>query len=210
MVKSGDSRGKWLFLNFYVFKGSILSVHVHQRGGSCRLVNKIREACQEKKNGTSVNMSQLIIATSNNIVSRCLLGQKFDTADDDLLDFELTQADLKAMIMDFFVGGSDTTSTALEWAFAELIKNPRTMKKSQEEVRIVVGNKSKVEENDVKQMKYLECIVKLTLRLHPPLPRSVPRETRSSVSLGGYYIPPKTTVLMNLWGIQRDPEFWEN
>lgn len=45
------------------------------------LVNKIGEACQEKKNGTSVNMSQLIIATSNNIVSRCLLGQKFDTAD---------------------------------------------------------------------------------------------------------------------------------
>ncbi|KAK4264410.1 hypothetical protein QN277_025589 [Acacia crassicarpa] len=259
------------------------------------LINKIREACQEKKNGTSVNMSRLIIATSNNIVCRCLLGQKFETADgeysfgdsarkvmvhmtafsfgnffpslrwmdvvtgliprinatfreidafldevlvqhksarrnededhksekkdfidilhqlqqDDRLDFEFTQADLKAMIMDMFVGGSDTTSTTLEWAFAEIIKNPRIMKKAQVEARRVVGNKSKVEEDDVRQMKYLECVVKETLRLHPPLALSLPRETRSSVSLGGYYIPPKTTVLVNLWGIQRDPEFWE-
>ncbi|KAK4264413.1 hypothetical protein QN277_025592 [Acacia crassicarpa] len=128
---------------------------------------------------------------------------------DDRLDFEFTQADLKAMITDMFLAGSDTTSTTLEWACAELMKNPRIMKKAQEEARRVVGNKSKVEEDDVRQMKYLECVVKETLRLHPPLALSLPRETRSGVSLGGYYIPPKTTVLVNLWGIQRDPEFWE-
>lgn len=108
-----------------------------------------------------------------------------------------------------FVGGSDTTSTALEWAFAELMKNPRIMKKAQEEARRVVGNKSKVEEDDVRQMRYLECVVKETLRLHPPVPLLVPRVTRSSVTLGRYYIPPKTTVFVNAFAIQRDPEFWE-
>ncbi|XP_054807052.1 cytochrome P450 71A1-like [Prosopis cineraria] len=259
------------------------------------LVNKIRQACADHGDRASVNMSQMILATSNNIVSRCLLGQKFDAADgkssfgdfarkvmvlmqafsfgnfcpslrwmdvvtglipklnstfreldaffdevlaqhkaakrndgghesekrdfvdilhklqqDDLLDIELNQSDLKAMIIDLFVGGSDTTSTALEWGFAELMKNPRALKKAQEEVRRVVGNKSKVEESDVRQMKYLECVVKETLRLHPPGALSVPRETTSGVTLGGYYIPPKTTVFVNAWVIQRDPEFWEN
>ncbi|KAI9108936.1 hypothetical protein K1719_020241 [Acacia pycnantha] len=260
------------------------------------LVNKIRQACAHQHDDRfSINMSQMIIAASNNIVSRCLLGRKFDTADgkssfgevarkvtahmtafsfgdffpslrwmdfvtglipklnatfreldaffDEVLaqhksarsnevedhksektdfvdilhqlqqnhrfDFDLTQVDLKAMIVDLFIGGSDTTSTALEWSFAELMKNPRVMKKAQEEVRRVMGNKSKVEEDDVRQMKYLECVVKETLRLHPPVALLVPRETRSSVTLGGYYIPPKTTVFMNAWGIQRDPEFWE-
>ncbi|KAI9072605.1 hypothetical protein K1719_045441 [Acacia pycnantha] len=97
----------------------------------------------------------------------------------------------------------------MEWAFAEFMRNQRVVKKAQEEVRRVVGNKSKVEKDDVKQVKYLECVVKQTLRLHSHFALSVPRETRSDVTLGGYYIPPNTTVFVNLWGIQRDPEFWE-
>lgn len=108
-----------------------------------------------------------------------------------------------------FVGGSDTTSTALEWAFAELMKNPETMKKAQEEVRRVVGYKSRIPENDVRQMKYLQCVVKEALRLHPPVPLMVPRETGSGVKLRGYDISPKTTVFFNVWAIQRDPQVWE-
>ena len=51
-----------------------------------------------------------------------------------------------------FVGGSDTTSTTLEWVMAELIRNPSIMKRAQEEVRRVVGNKSKIDVNDINQM----------------------------------------------------------
>ena len=109
-----------------------------------------------------------------------------------------------------FVGGSDTTSTTLEWAFAELLKNPNTMKKAQEEVRRVVGSKSKVDENDVNQMNYLQCVIKETLRLRPPLPLLVPRETTSSAKVKGYDIPPKTRVYLNVWAIHRDPELWNN
>ncbi|KAF7838264.1 cytochrome P450 71A1-like [Senna tora] len=129
--------------------------------------------------------------------------------DDDMLEFKLTHQDLKGMIADMFVGGGDTTSTALEWTFAELLKNPIAMKKVQEEVRRVVGHKSKIDENDVRQMKYLECVVKESLRLHPPLPLLVPRETRSIAKLGEYDIPPQTSVFLNAWAIQRDPELWE-
>ncbi|KAI9072599.1 hypothetical protein K1719_045435 [Acacia pycnantha] len=236
------------------------------------LVNKIRRGCahHQEDDRFSMNMSELIIATSHKIVSRCLVGHKFETADgknrfedltrkvmvqlddvlaqhkaamsnededhksekkdflDILLHCELTQSDHKAMILvslffllnsvfmcvqldyrDLFLGGNESTSAAMEWAFAELMRNPRVTKKAQEEVRRVIGNKSKVEQDDVKQMKYLGCVVKETLRLHPPFALSVPRETRSGVTLGGYYIPPNTIVFVNLWGIQRDPEFWE-
>jgi cytochrome P450 len=47
------------------------------------------------------------------------------------------------------VGGSDTTSTTLEWLMAELIKNPNIIKRAQEEVRKVVGQKSKIDANDI-------------------------------------------------------------
>ena len=108
-----------------------------------------------------------------------------------------------------FVGGTDTTAAALEWAMSELVRNPIIMKKVQEEVRTVVGHKSKVEENDISQMQYLKCVVKETLRLHLPTPLLPPRVTMSNVKLKGFDIPAKTMVYINAWAMQRDPKFWE-
>ncbi|PON49923.1 Cytochrome P450, E-class, group I [Trema orientale] len=108
-----------------------------------------------------------------------------------------------------FVGGSDTTSTALEWLMAELVRNPRVMKKAQEEVRSVVGNKGEIDMNDINQMEYLKCVIKETLRLHPPAVLLVPRRTMASVELGGYNIPENTRVFVNAWAIQRDPSVWD-
>ncbi|KAM0011734.1 putative cytochrome P450 [Helianthus debilis subsp. tardiflorus] len=39
----------------------------------------------------------------------------------------------KAAIIDLFAAGTDTTSTAIEWAISELIRHPRIMKKLQKE-----------------------------------------------------------------------------
>lgn len=107
------------------------------------------------------------------------------------------------------MGSTDTSMATMEWAMAELMKKPNIMKKAQEEVREVVGRKSKVVVNDVNQMCYLKCIVKETLRLHPPVPFLVPRETSANARLGGYDIPCKTRVYVNSWAIQRDPKFWD-
>jgi cytochrome P450 len=109
-----------------------------------------------------------------------------------------------------FVGATDTTSATLEWTISELMRHPTVMKKVQEEVRRVVGNKSKVEENDINEMHYLKCVVKESLRLHPATPLMAPRETISSLNLNGYDIPEKTMVFVNSWAIQRDPKNWEN
>lgn len=47
-----------------------------------------------------------------------------------------------------------------------------------------------------------------TLRLHPPAPVLVPRETTKDIQLLGYQIPNKTRVIINAWAIGRDPEWW--
>ncbi|WJX88756.1 hypothetical protein P8452_70808 [Trifolium repens] len=130
--------------------------------------------------------------------------------EDGMLGFEFSNNDIKGLLMDMFVGATDTTSATLEWTISELMRNPTVMKKVQEEVRRVVGNKSKVEENDINEMHYLKCVVKESLRLHPATPLMAPRETISSVNLNGYDIPEKTMVFVNSWAIQRDPKNWEN
>ncbi|XP_026443181.1 cytochrome P450 71A1-like [Papaver somniferum] len=120
-----------------------------------------------------------------------------------------TRECMKGLIMDMFVGGIDTSATVVDWAMAELIKNPKLMKKAQEEVRRVVGNKTnKVEEHHINQMDYLKCIVKETLRMHPPIP-TYSRRSSGSAKIGGCDIPPNMEVFINVWTFQRDPKLWD-
>ncbi|KAL9431604.1 hypothetical protein AB3S75_026739 [Citrus x aurantiifolia] len=48
------------------------------------------------------------------------------------------------------------------------------------------------------------------MRLQPPAPLLVPRETTEKCIIDGYEIPAKTLVYVNAWAIGRDPEAWEN
>ncbi|XVE68502.1 hypothetical protein DITRI_Ditri09bG0073000 [Diplodiscus trichospermus] len=144
----------------------------------------------------------------NNITNKDFLSILLQLQEDGMLEMDLSQENLKAVILDMFVGGTETTSVTTEWLMAELLKNPNVMKKVQEEVRNVVGKKSKVDVNDINQMKYLNCVIKETLRLHPAAPL-VPRATTANVKLGGYDIPSNVTVFINAWAIHRDPNWWE-
>ncbi|KAK8488964.1 hypothetical protein V6N11_019498 [Hibiscus sabdariffa] len=80
----------------------------------------------------------------------------------------------------------------------------------QKEVRIVVGNKPRIEAGDIHRMEYLKCVIKETLRLHPTAPFLIPRQTSTAVELSGYDIPSDVTVFINVWAIQRDPKWWDN
>ncbi|KAM7250611.1 hypothetical protein ACFE04_022494 [Oxalis oulophora] len=130
-----------------------------------------------------------------------------DVSHDPTADIRFTRDNIKAILLDMFMAGTETSATVLEWAMAELMKNPSKMRKVQEEVRRVVGQKSKVSENDVNEMKYLKLVIKETLRLHPPF--LIPRGTTESTVLSGYNIPSNIHVLINIWAIQRDPKLWD-
>ncbi|XVF43873.1 hypothetical protein PTKIN_Ptkin02bG0075600 [Pterospermum kingtungense] len=123
---------------------------------------------------------------------------------------QLTKDHIKAILMNMFLGGIDTGALTVNWAMAELIRNPRLMKKAQDEVRSVVANKGRAIESDLDQLQYLKMVTKETLRLHPPVPLLISRETISHFKISGYNIYPKTLIQINAWAIARDPQYWKN
>nr|AIA09038.1 costunolide synthase [Cynara cardunculus var. scolymus] len=125
------------------------------------------------------------------------------------LDFNIRDDDVKAVILDMLTAGTDTSSTTLEWAMTELIRNPEMMKRAQTEVRSVVKG-DVITETDLQSLHYLKLIVKETLRLHAPTPLLVPRECRQDCNVDGYDIPAKTKIIVNAWACGTDPDSWEN
>ncbi|KAI7731306.1 hypothetical protein M8C21_002582 [Ambrosia artemisiifolia] len=124
--------------------------------------------------------------------------------------FNLTHDHIKAMLMDVLVAGTDTGASIVVWAMASLIRNPKVMQKAQEELRNMIGKKSKIDEDDLPGLPYLKAVIKETMRLYPPAPLLVPRETRKDSNVHGYEIKQKTLVYVNAWAIGRDPKSWDN
>ncbi|CAO2840523.1 unnamed protein product [Amaranthus hypochondriacus] len=123
----------------------------------------------------------------------------------------LSNNHVKGILTDMFIAGSDTSAATLVWIMTELIKNPSMMEKAQDEVRKFVKGKQRVEESDLPKLAYLKLVIKETLRLHPPAPLLVPRETTSQCTIvGGYEIPSKTRVIINAKAIGMDPTIWND
>ncbi|KAL1537172.1 salviol synthase-like [Salvia divinorum] len=127
---------------------------------------------------------------------------------DGSLQIPLTTDNIKSLLMDG--AGVESSTTATDWAMAEMLKNPRVLKKAQDEVRATFDGKNHVDESLFHELKYLKLVIKETLRLHPPGPLLLPRESREHCVIEKYQIPTKTWVLVNAWAIGRDPEHWED
>ncbi|KAK4736711.1 hypothetical protein R3W88_000408 [Solanum pinnatisectum] len=122
--------------------------------------------------------------------------------------FPITNNNIKAIIFDMFSGGTETSSTLIDWAMVEMMRNPSVLLKAQAEIRNTFTRKETFDENDAEELKYLKLVVKETFRLHPPGPLLIARECREEVDINGYTIPLKTKVMVNAWAIGRDPKYW--
>ncbi|CAI0374719.1 unnamed protein product [Linum tenue] len=131
-----------------------------------------------------------------------------DDNDEDLVDVLLASTnnhlEAKAIIM-----VRETSPVTVAWAMSELMRNPEKMEKAQREARQLFDRKGGVvDESCLDELHYLKSVIKETLRMHPAVPLSIPREGVEAVVINGYRIPTKTRVIVNYWAIGRDPSYW--
>ena len=123
------------------------------------------------------------------------------------MEIQISRDNIKAILYDMLAASTDTSSTSIEWAMSELLRNPPLLKKVQDELERVVGMERMVRESDLPRLVYLQAVVKETLRLHPVVPFPIHLSLEDCTVLG-YEIPINTRIFFNLWAIGRNPKSW--
>ncbi|CAI0433767.1 unnamed protein product [Linum tenue] len=124
----------------------------------------------------------------------------------------ITMEVVKAITLELFLAGIETSATTIEWTMSEMINNSRVLQMAQEEVRQVYGDdgQNHIDEASLDQLNYLDMVIAESLRLHPPGPLLLPRENgNQKVELSSYEVPINTKVIVNVWAINRDPRYWK-
>ena len=118
---------------------------------------------------------------------------------------------ISANMITFLVAGHETTSGLLSFAFLRLLKNPAAYRAAQAEVDKVVG-KGKIRAEHLKDLKYLNAVLRETLRLNPTVPAFV-RQVRDESkdippSVGGYELKRDQKVVALISKSQQDPDVY--
>nr|GMD40250.1 cytochrome P450 82C4-like [Ipomoea batatas] len=117
---------------------------------------------------------------------------------------------IKAIVLSMLQDASETFASHLTWILAVLLKHPESLKRVQEEIDTNIGKERWAEDSDIKNLPYLQAVVKETLRIYPPGPYLVPHEAVNDCIVDGYHIPKGTQLYVNVWRLHRDPKIWSD
>ncbi|KAI3821099.1 hypothetical protein L1987_08656 [Smallanthus sonchifolius] len=160
-----------------------------------------------KKKMNSASPLQVDESRDQPVFMAALFARVKEEVKEDLYGFGADEI-VKATCLAIYAAGSDTTPVTITWALSLLVNNPLVLKNVQEELEIHVGRDRNVEESDIKNLVYLQAIIKETMRLYPAAPLSVPHESTEDCIVGGYTVPKGTRLWVNIWKIHHDPQIW--
>ncbi|XWS59123.1 hypothetical protein CRYUN_Cryun08bG0095100 [Craigia yunnanensis] len=137
---------------------------------------------------------------------------------DTLLDLELPEekrkldeGEIVSLATEFLTAGTDTTSTALQWVMANLVKYPYIQDKLLLEIKGVVGDdEEEIKEDDLQKMPYLKSVILEGLRRHPPGHFVLPHCVTEDTVLGGFLVPKNGTINFMVADMGWDPKVWED
>ncbi|XP_052871034.1 cytochrome P450 4d2-like [Anopheles cruzii] len=121
----------------------------------------------------------------------------------------LTDQEIQEEVDTFMFEGHDTTTVAISFTLLLLARHPEVQEKLHQEIVEIVGNdlKAPVTYRNLQDMKYLEMIIKESLRLYPPAP-IIARRFTEDVDLGGTKVPEGSNFNIGIMHTHRDPSIF--
>ncbi|XP_034281344.1 cytochrome P450 2J5-like [Pantherophis guttatus] len=116
---------------------------------------------------------------------------------------------LRVLLFDLLIAGTETTSGTLQWAFLYLVAFPEIQEKCWKEIDTVLGNKARLKCEDRVRLPYTNAVIHEIQRISSIVPLGVARKTINDVQLYGYKIPKDTMVFVNIQSAHRDESQWK-
>jgi cytochrome P450 len=117
-----------------------------------------------------------------------------------------TDKQVRDEVMTLLLAGHETTANALTWTWYELGRNPGVLKRIEQELAEVLGDRA-ITVDDLPKVPYLAATIDEAMRLHPPA-YMTGREVLRDITIGGHHIPAKSTLLIYIRGIHRRSEYF--
>ncbi|XP_069704237.1 cytochrome P450 4C1-like isoform X2 [Periplaneta americana] len=125
-----------------------------------------------------------------------------------LEDNKLTDEEIRDEVNTFIFEGHDTTSSGISFALWVLAKYQDVQEKVVQELHTILGDSDReMEFSDLQEMKYLEQVIKETMRIYPSVPIYA-RSLKEDVTLGDYTLPAGSNIYMNALSAHMNPEYF--
>ncbi|KAB7505400.1 putative cytochrome P450 [Armadillidium nasatum] len=107
----------------------------------------------------------------------------------------LTEENIREEVDTFMFEGHDTTAAGINWAIYLIGRHPEIQEKVYRELELIFGRSERPASSaDIREMKYLECCIKESLRLIPSVPFFARNLTEDMI------------IAVILYALHRDPK----
>ncbi|KAH0678565.1 hypothetical protein KY284_019650 [Solanum tuberosum] len=123
---------------------------------------------------------------------------------------KLTNEEIVSLCGEFLGAASDTTSTALQWIMAYLVKYPAIKEKLYKEIARAEENCDKSITDDLMKLSHLKAVILKSLRRHPPSHFLLPHRVTAEMEFNGYDLPKNAIIYFMAREMGLDPNVWED
>ncbi|PIA64716.1 hypothetical protein AQUCO_00100288v1 [Aquilegia coerulea] len=111
-------------------------------------------------------------------------------------------------VFEVYLLGVDSTSSTTTWALAYLIREEAVQEKLYQDIKMTIGDVDLVKIEDVSKLKYLQAVVKETMRMKPIAPLAIPHMTAKDTTLMGTKVAKGTRIMVNLYALHTNQKIW--
>lgn len=124
--------------------------------------------------------------------------------------FSSADEQLLAICLDFFQAGTETTSNTLSFALMYMIHNRHVCEKTQAELDAVIGRKRFPNLQDRNHLPYVEAVLSEIQRIANVAPLGIAHRCTDNVQFNEHIIPKDTVMLVSLYSLNMDKEYWRD
>ncbi|XP_044739731.1 cytochrome P450 4c21-like [Chrysoperla carnea] len=133
---------------------------------------------------------------------------------DYMMDFtrnnpDFTDAQFEADINFIIMAGFETVSKSISMVLLLLALHKDEQKKVCDELFEVLNNRNKIDFIDLPNFKYMEMVIKETMRLFPPVP-IIARQLADDIDIESYRIPKGINIGFPIFCVHRNEKYWKN